>query len=105
MATHGDNAADRYAARVDAVLTQRTRLRGRQPPGDLFAGLPTDHPLMKADPRRPLDPNLEIIASYIQPDDVIVDVGGRCRPSFVAARPALPRGHQRRALDRDGRWL
>jgi precorrin-6B methylase 2 len=31
---------------------------------------------MKADPRRPLDPNLEIIASYIQPDDVIVDVGG-----------------------------
>jgi len=76
MATHGDNAADRYAARVDAVLTQRTRLRGRQPPGDLFAGLPTDHPLMKADPRRPLDPNLEIIASYIQPDDVIIDVGG-----------------------------
>ena len=76
MATHGDNAADRYAARVDAVLTQRTRLRGRQPPGDLFAGLPSDHPLMKADPRRPLDPNLEIIASYIQPDDVIIDVGG-----------------------------
>lgn len=76
MATHGDNAADRYAARVDAVLTQRTRLRGRQPPEDLFAGLPSDHPLMKADPRRPLDPNLEIIASYIQPDDVIIDVGG-----------------------------
>ena len=76
MATHGDNAADRYAARVDAVLTQRTRLRGRQPPGDLFAGLPSDHPLMTADPRRPLDPNLEIIASYIQPDDVIIDVGG-----------------------------
>jgi len=76
MTTHDDNAADRYAARVDAVLTQRTRLRGRQPPGDLFAGLPSDHPLMKADPRRPLDPNLEIIASYIQPDDVIIDVGG-----------------------------
>jgi hypothetical protein len=76
MTTQGENAADRYAARVDAVLRQRTRLRGRQPPGDLFAGLPSDHPLIKADPRRPLDPNLEIIASYIQPDDVIVDVGG-----------------------------
>jgi hypothetical protein len=63
MTTDSDNAADRYATRVDAVLTQRTRLRGRQPPGDLFAGLPSDHPLMKADPRRPLDPNLEIIAS------------------------------------------
>jgi hypothetical protein len=33
MTTDGDNAADRYAARVDAVLMQRTRLRGRQPPG------------------------------------------------------------------------
>jgi SAM-dependent methyltransferase len=69
-------AADQYAARVDAVLAQRTRLRGPQPPGDLFAGLPADHPLMKADPRRPLDPNPEFIASYIAPDDVIIDVGG-----------------------------
>jgi hypothetical protein len=69
-------AADQYAARVDAVLAQRTRLRGPQPPGDLFAGLPADHPLLKTDPRRPLDPNLEIIASYIAPDDVVIDVGG-----------------------------
>ena len=76
MMTDSDSAADRYAARVDAVLGQRTRLRGPQPPGDLFAGLPSDHPLIKADPHRSLDPNLEIIASYIQPDDVIVDVGG-----------------------------
>ena len=74
--TTRDKVADRYAARVDAVLTQRTRLRGRQPLGDLFAGLPSDHPLVKADPRRPPDLNLEIIASYIQPDDVIIDVGG-----------------------------
>jgi hypothetical protein len=76
MTTDDDNAAYRYAAQVDAVLMQRARLRGRQPPGDLFAGLPSDHPLMKADPRRPLDPNLEIIASYVQPDDVVIDVGG-----------------------------
>jgi len=74
--TNAGGAADRYAARVDAVLAQRTRLRGPQPPGDLFAGLPGDHPLIKADPRRPLDPNLEIIASYIEREDVIVDVGG-----------------------------
>ena len=93
MTTSGESAADRYAARVDAVLAQRTRLRGLQPPGDLFAGLPSGHPLLAADPRRPLDPNIEIIASYIQPDDVIVDVGGgagrislplalRCREVF-----------------------
>jgi hypothetical protein len=76
MTTIDDNAARRYAARVDAVLAQRTRLRGPQPSGDLFAGLPSGHPLLTADPRRPLAPNLEIIASYIKADDVIIDVGG-----------------------------
>jgi SAM-dependent methyltransferase len=70
------SAADTYASRVDAVLAQRTRLRGPQPPGDLFAGLPPDHPVLKSDPRRRLEPNLEIIAGFVQPDDVIVDVGG-----------------------------
>jgi SAM-dependent methyltransferase len=70
------SAVDRYAARVDAVLAQRTRLRGPAPPGDLFDGLPPNHPLLTADPRRPLEPGLEIIASYAEPDDVIVDVGG-----------------------------
>jgi SAM-dependent methyltransferase len=70
------SAAETYAARVDAAIAQRTRLRGPQPGGDLFAGLPPGHPLLTADPRRSLEPNLEIIASYVQPDDVIVDVGG-----------------------------
>jgi hypothetical protein len=82
--TEARTAADHYAARVDAVLAQRTRLRGPQPPGDLFAGLAADHPLLKSDPRRPLDPNLEILASYIVPDDVIIDVGGG------AGRVSLP---------------
>src|SRR5215472_17594896 len=76
MTTNGQSAADRYAARVDAVLAQRTRLRGPPPPGDQRAGCPTDHPLVKADPLRRLDPNLAIIASYIEADDVIIDVGG-----------------------------
>jgi len=76
MTTNGESAADRYAARVDIVLAQRTRLRGPQPPGDKRAGCPTDHPLVKADPLRRLDPNLAIIASYIEADDVIIDVGG-----------------------------
>jgi hypothetical protein len=76
MTTNGQSAADRYAARVDAVLAQRTRLRGPQPPGDQRAGCPADNPLVKADPLRPLDPNLAVIASYIEADDVIIDVGG-----------------------------
>lgn len=70
------SAAATYAARVDAVLAQRTRLRGPQPPGDLFGGLPADHPLLLSDPRRPLGPNLTAIAAYVEPGDVIVDVGG-----------------------------
>lgn len=70
------SAADTYAARVDAVIAQRTRLRGPQPAGDLFAGLPPNNPLLNVDARRPLEPNLEIIASYVEPDDVIIDVGG-----------------------------
>ena len=70
------SAVEQYQARVDAVLEQRTRLRGTPPPGDLFDGLPPDHPLMKSDPRRPLDPTLAAIASLIEPDDTIVDVGG-----------------------------
>jgi hypothetical protein len=82
--TEARTAADHYAARVDAVLAQRTRLRGPQPPGDLFAGLAADHPLLKSDPRRPLDANMEILASYIVPDDVIIDVGGG------AGRVSLP---------------
>ena len=69
-------SAAAYAARVDAVLAQRDRLRGPQPPGDLFGGLPPDHALMASDARRLLEPNLAIIASYVEPDDVIIDVGG-----------------------------
>ena len=70
------SAVDSYATRVDAVIAQRTRLRGPQPPGDLFAGLPPEHPLLTADPRRQLEPNLQIIAAFVEPDDVVVDVGG-----------------------------
>lgn len=70
------SAADDYAARVDAVLAQRTRLRGPQPPGDLYADLPPDHPLLATNPRRPPEPNLAILASCLVPEDVVIDVGG-----------------------------
>src|SRR6266576_1351025 len=79
------NAAERYAAQVDAVLAQRTRLRGPEPaPGDIGVGRPADHPVLKAEPHRALGPNLELIASYIEPDDVIIDIGGG------AGRASLP---------------
>ena len=77
-------AAEHYAARVDAVLAQRARLRGTEPSGDLFGDLDPDHPLLKADPRRPLDANLTALADLIEPSDAIVDVGGG------AGRMSLP---------------
>src|SRR5215472_14987977 len=107
--TDGNTAADRYAARVGAALAQRTRLRGPQPPGDKRAGCPADHPLLKADPLRPLDPNLAVIASYVEADDVIIDVGGgagrmslplalRCREVVnVEPSPTMAKGFRRNA--------
>ncbi|MDR3420146.1 MAG: class I SAM-dependent methyltransferase [Xanthobacteraceae bacterium] len=77
-------AAEHYAARVDAVLAQRARLRGAEPSGDLYGNLEPDHPLLKADPRRPLDANLKALADLIEPSDAIVDVGGG------AGRMSLP---------------
>jgi hypothetical protein len=77
-------AAEHYAARVDAVLAQRARLRGTEPSGDLYGELEPDHPLLKADPRRPLDGNLAALADLIEPSDAIVDVGGG------AGRMSLP---------------
>ena len=77
-------AAEHYAARVNAVLAQRARLRGTEPLGDLFGDLDPDHPLLKADPRRPLDANLTALADLIEPSDAIIDVGGG------AGRMSLP---------------
>jgi SAM-dependent methyltransferase len=77
-------AAEHYAARVKAVLAQRARLRGTEPSDDLFGDLDPDHPLLKADPRRPLDANLTALADLIEPSDAIVDVGGG------AGRMSLP---------------
>lgn len=54
----------------------RTRLRGAQPPGDLFGSLPPDHPLLASDPHRPLEGNLAGLAAFVRPGDAIIDVGG-----------------------------
>jgi SAM-dependent methyltransferase len=75
-------AAETYAARIDAVRAQRARLHGAPPPDDPWGGLVARR--FRYDPHRPLDANLAVLASYLQPEDVLIDVGGG------AGRVALP---------------
>lgn len=56
---------------VAAHNAQRVRIA--PDPADIWAGCAQG---FRADPRRPLDPLLTRIASYVQAEDVLVDVGG-----------------------------
>ncbi len=67
------SAAEKYAAMLDAVDEQQQRLFGPRPT-DIWTGQSAAQ--FRFDPHRELDPNLAALASYVQPDDVVVDVGG-----------------------------
>jgi hypothetical protein len=67
-------AAETYAAIIDAVSAQRLRIHGHQPLEDRFGGPVAQR--FRAAPHRSLDANLQVVASYMQPDDVLIDVGG-----------------------------
>lgn len=74
------NAAAHYAERIDAVNEQNSRLAGATT-GNRWDRMAS---ALTMDPRRDLDPNLAIIAEYVRPHDVVVDVGGG------AGRVSLP---------------
>ena len=74
-------AARLYADQYDAVWEQWQRLFGPQP-DDMWAGPAAAQ--FRFDPRRELDANLTALASYVEPGDVLVDVGGG------AGRVSLP---------------
>ena len=65
--------AEHYAARVSAFEHMRNRWRGSAPEDPWSSGVAEQ---ARADPRRQLDPNLEALASYIEPGDVVLDIGG-----------------------------
>ena len=67
-------AVETYAALIDAVSAQRRRIHGHQPLEDHFGGPVAQR--FRYDPHRSLDANLQVVASYVQPDDILVDVGG-----------------------------
>src|SRR5437660_487228 len=65
------SAAADYAARMDAIAAQQARL-GTERPG-LWSRISRR---LRADPRRPFDDVLSYLASFLAPEDVLVDVGG-----------------------------
>src|SRR5713101_2557133 len=67
-------AAHTYAALIDAMHAQQSRIHGQQPAEDRFGGPVAQR--FRCDPHRSLDANLQVVASYVQPDDVLIDVGG-----------------------------
>lgn len=66
-------AAHEYATRIDAVRAQRKRIAG-DAEGDRYAGERARR--FRLDPHRALDPNLAVLASYVEPADVLIDAGG-----------------------------
>ena len=66
-------AVEDYAALIDAVDSQRERLQG--PPGpDTWGGETAKR--FRADPKRQMEDNFDVLASFVRPGDVLVDVGG-----------------------------
>ncbi len=85
------SAAELYADMLDSVEEQQLRLFGPRP-ADIWTGQTATQ--FRFDPHRELGPNLAALASYVMPDDVVVDVGGgagrvslplalRCREVFT----------------------
>ena len=66
-------AAATYATRIDAFNAQRARIYGDRLPRDTWA---TCAASFRHDPRRKLTGTLSTMATYVQPDDVVIDVGG-----------------------------
>ncbi len=66
-------AVEDYAAMVEAVDSQKERLQG--PPGpDIWGGMTAKR--FRADPKRQMEDNYEVLAGFVRPDDVFVDAGG-----------------------------
>ena len=71
--TNRMSAATDYTARHDSVAAQQSRIFGPEPRDDPW-GAEAD--FFRLDPNRDPEPNLQIISSYLRPEDVLVDVGG-----------------------------
>ena len=66
-------AVEDYAAMIEAVDSQKERLHG-QPRPDIWDGATAKR--FRADPKREMDDNFQVRASFVRPDDIFVDAGG-----------------------------
>lgn len=66
-------AIEDYAALIDAVNSQRERLQDPPRP-DVWGGVTAER--FRADPKRQMEDNYEVLAGFVRPDDVFVDAGG-----------------------------
>jgi hypothetical protein len=66
-------SAEAYAAMVDAAAEQRARLRGAANLADRWREVA---PSFRFDPRRPVEPDVSLMASYVMPSDTVLEVGG-----------------------------
>jgi len=80
-----------YASHLDAVQAQNARIYGSSPGGDVWGGAAAQQ--FRFDPHRKPGRNLALIASYVRPDDVVVDVGGGagrvCLPLALRCREVV----------------
>jgi SAM-dependent methyltransferase len=75
------SAADEYRARIAAVAAQRQRLIAPEAGGGRWD---REAKRFRMDPNRELDPNLAVVASFVEEGDVLLDIGGG------AGRMSLP---------------
>jgi SAM-dependent methyltransferase len=98
-------AVEDYAGLIDAVDSQRDRLQG-PPLEDRWGGIIAKR--FRADPKREMEDNFEVMAAFVRPGDVFVDVGGgagrlslpmalRCK-QVINVEPSLGMGQEFQAL-------
>ncbi len=84
------SAISDYTALVEAVESQRERLQGPVQRDDFWGGIIATR--FRADPKRQMEDNFDIMAAFVRPDDVFIDVGGG------AGRLSLPLSYRCREV-------
>ena len=79
-------AIEHYREMVQAYFAQRERLGIATLDSQRWSEVAPDY---RFDPHRELGTNLSVLASYVEPDDVVVEVGGGVFDAAVAVEPVL----------------